>query len=320
MFNSEQKERYIEWARNNIYEEPSIELLIRIFESTAFEEEMVFSKDVSEFNDEEVYDLLVNFNSKSRARLQSTCIYLSKYYEWCKHIEHIPLPLDNPFDKRIIDKFIDQVIPKTDLNDKYFTKEVFEDYKNCVPDITNKYIMECFYRGIRGEEFKDIIFSRMNDFDIENKTIKLCSGRIVSVDNYFIKLAKLADSSTHYFKDGIPIELSNPKIYEYSESEYILKSCGANRKSDFVSKAVINERLRTIKKQTENEFMSATTLYKNGMINYIKEKYNFKGKDFKLAVMDTSNDIETQEYIQQFGSNMNIRMFRMEIKDYLHLL
>lgn len=319
MYNSAQKERYIEWARKNRYEEESIKLLIKIFEATAFEEEKVFDKDVSEFIDEEVYDLLLSFNSKSRARLQSDCVYLSGYYSWCKNIEHMPISFEDPFDKRIVNTIIDKILPKHELNDKYFNKETFEEYKNCIPDVTNKFIFECFFRGIKGKDFKEIIFMKLRNIDENNLTVKLFGGRQINIDSQFIKLAKEANLSEYYYKDGFPIE-NKFNTYKYAESEYILKACGQNRRTDYITKSVIESRFRIMKQQTGNEFISSSVLYTNGMINYIKEKYAEKNIELKSAILDTGNDPKTQSYIKEFGASKNVRMLRMEIKDYLHLL
>lgn len=317
MYNEEQKQRYINWAKDNYYEQPSIDLLKRIFTSTEYEE-TVFNKDVSEFNSDEVYDLLSTSNSKSRRKLQSDCIYLNNYYMWCKE-ENLVISFDNPFDKRFVEAFIDKIIPKEQLNDKYFSRERFEEYKNSVIDSTNKFLMECFFNGISGEDYSDISNLKMSDLDFDKKEVQLKSGRIIKVDREFINLMIQANDETQYFKDGVEKE-SKSNIYDYVESIYVFKPCGTNYKTPYASRSVIISKLKTIKQQTGNNFISAPCLYKNGMINYIKNRYAEREIDFKMALMDTSNDRESQSYIEEYGATINIRMLRMEIKDYLDQL
>jgi hypothetical protein len=84
--------------------------------------------------------------------------------------------------------------------------------------------------------------------------------------------------------------------------------------------------MNTIKEQMENEFISLSTLYKNGLINYIKEQFAKRDISLKDAIFHektgrlyTYNE-ELQQYIYDFGSKMEAKMLRMEIKDYIDLL
>lgn len=133
-----------------------------------------------------------------------------------------------------------------------------------------------------------------------------------------------ANDQIQYFADGIDKE-SKTKAYDYANSDYIIKSCGKNVLEQ-VSQHYITARMSVIKEQMGNEFISITTLYKNGMINYIKEQFAKKNIDLKTAFLHPidgkryTHDKETQQYINEYGSKMTVRFLRMEIKDYLDLL
>jgi hypothetical protein len=327
MYNADQKNRYLENRRMSKYEEPTIELLIKIFNSTE-SEEVQFGKDLSEFNQIEVVDLFKSFNSKSPRRLQSTSIFLYDYTSWC-YEEGLIDNIANPYDKNIIDVIIKDIIPKDLLSEKYFNKDTMvNNYINSIIDVSNKFIAYALYCGIKGNNYEELINLRKFDLDHDNHVVKLITGRTVKVDSLFINLMINANDMTHYFADGIEKE-SRQRKYEYQRSEYVIKSCGGkkNLTGDAVSPEYLNKRLATIKEQSGNKYMSASLLYKNGLINHIKERYKKDfGIDLKTALFDEINgklytyDKTTQKYIEEFGSKMTVRMLRMEIRDYIDIL
>jgi len=320
MFNPEQKQAFLDYCMN-YKEESTVKLIERIFNSTEILEEQL-EKDVSEFTQMDVLELLKNYDSRSPRRLMTTCKILSDYYIWVSQVEKISEGLINPFDKIITDKMIEDIIPKDALNKKFFTKEyLIEEIKDKIPDVTNQFIVYSLFHGIKVEE---LIKLKIKDLDFENNIVKLITGREIVVDTLFKHLMIEANSQTQYFEDGIEVE-DIKRRYTYGDSVYIIKKCGV-KECDAVRPLYINFRMNTIREQLENKFISLSTLYKNGVINYIKEQFAKKGVDLKTAILHPINgksytyDKETQKYINDFGSKMKVKILRMEIKDYLDLL
>jgi integrase len=199
----------------------TIGLIERIFNSTEVAETQ-HGKDVCDFNPIEVVDFLKGLDSKSRRRLQSTCIRLSKYYEWCKNVEHLTNNIVNPFDSRGIDIVIDGILPKEDLNKKYFTKIQYLEMLNEIADPSNKFIAHAFYSGLSLEE---LVSLKIVDLDFENYIVHLLNGRDLKVDTMFKHLMIEANDQTQYFADGIEVE-DVRKRYTYGQSDYIIKKCG----------------------------------------------------------------------------------------------
>jgi hypothetical protein len=303
-----------------MYEPMTVELIEKIFASTE-EAETQFEKDVCDFNPVDAVEFLRGLGSKSRRRLQSTCIRLSKYYEWCKNVEHLTTNIINPFDSRGIDIVIDGIIPLEDLNQKFFTKQRYLEMLNEVVDVSNKFISYAFYCGLTNEEIANL---KIEDLDFDNNMVHLVSGRDLKVDSLFKNLMIQTNDQTQYFPDGIEKENRN-KMNNYADSEYVVRSCDKNVLEP-VSKGYIAVRVRVIKEQMENNFVSIPTLYINGLINYIKEQYAKRDINLKSVFLDKvdsriyKHDEETQKYINEFGSQKTVRFLRMEIKDYLDLL
>lgn len=320
MHKPEQKQAFLDYYIN-LNEESTVKLVGRIFSSTELLE-VQLEKDISEFTQVDVLELLKNYNSRSPRRLMSTCKYLSDYYVWCSQVEQLTNSLINPFDKTITDNMIANLIPKESLNQKFFTKEyLIKELKENVPDVSNQFIAYARFCGLSVE---DIINLKIGDLDFENNKVKLITGREIVVDTLFKHLMIEANDQVQYFADGIETEYRNKRDI-YGISDYVIKKCGV-KECDAVRPLYINFRMNKIKEQMENEFISLSTLYKNGLVNYIKEQFAKKNVSLRDAFLHeltgrlyTYND-DLKQYILDFGSPMEAKILRMEIKDYIDLL
>lgn len=316
LYNSDQKERYL---ANCKYENTTRNLIKFIYTASAIEE-FKYDKDVCEFNQIEVTDLLKSFNSKSPHRLKSNCVYLNDYYLWCYN-EGLVDSIINPFDKIVTDIIIENIIPSSTLAEKYLSKEEIINCKNEIIDVTNQFIFYALYLGIKGEEYEEIRNLKISDLDIHEHKVKLITGRIVNVDDLFINLMINANDELNYFPEGIEKE-SRANKYTYGSSEYVIKLCGV-KYCDQVSYQYLSQRIRVAIKQINKKYISASTIYKNGLINFIKEKYEEQNIPLKAALFNEINnklyvhDKETEQYIKEFGSGMTVRMLRMELREYI---
>jgi hypothetical protein len=173
---------------------------------------------------------------------------------------------------------------------------------------------------------------KIEDLDEENKTVKLISGRIVSVDDYFIDHMKKASKAETYIKLNEGNIRRNSKQIIYVQNGYIIRgTAGKGELYDNkpINPSLINIRMNRIRENVGNQYITTSNLYKNGLISYIKKKYNENGINLKTALLkiDYTNtnerfnkylyDEQTQEYINEFGSKMTARLLRMQIKDFI---
>jgi len=323
MYNEEQKKRYLRYC-TDIHELGTINLIEKVFNSTEMAETQ-FDKDVSLFNQLEVADYIKGLNSKSRGTLSSNCSQLNKYYNWCKNEEHLVSSIINPFDNRGIKNIIDGILPKEDLNLKFFRKEQFLKMLDEVIDVSNQFIAYAFYCGLSKDE---LINLKIGDLYFENKQLKLITGRIIDVDDLFIFLIQKTNDNKQYLPYGIDNESRNKSNY-YHKTDYVIKACRS--KADQISQQYVTTRMKIIKEQMGNEFISIPSLQLNGLINYIKEKFAEQKIDLKTALLSEKvrnkedlslyvHDKKTQQYMKEFGSKKPVKYLRMEIEDYLDLL
>lgn len=316
-FNPERKKWYLDYCKKNVYEETTIKLIERIFTSTAISEN-VFKKDVSEFNQENVVDLLKSYDSKSPQRLRVLAYYLREYYQWCYN-QNIVTNIINPFDERTTQIIIEQIIPPEVYADKYFGKEQLKDWvENRILDDINKFIVLAYFYGLDYDELTNL---KIGDLDEQTKTVKLITGRIAYVDDFFIKYMKKANLTTEYKVESVAARITNYKAYIYNNGNYVVRTTGGEVDDNPVKVTFLNTRLNIARDQIGNEFVTKANLYKNGLIWYIKEKYEAQEITLKTAIFHQINkklytyDTQTQEYINEFGSKMTVRMLRMYLKD-----
>lgn len=318
------KEWYLEECRNIYYDESTTELIQRIFVSTELEEK-AFGKDICEFTDAEVVDLFKSFNSKSRARLRVNAWYLSKYHDWC-YEKGLTQKIDDAFDDRTIDVIIKEIVPDEVLLDQYFSKENLIELIELDPDYINRFFIMGIYYGIKGDKLSDLVNLKIEDLNEDDKTVTLRSGRKVKVDDYFIDLMKKANAVEEYKQNRVTNH-RKPTQNMYVKNGYIIKSCAVSKElydnKPIVPKFITN-RLQKFKKEFDADFISISSLHKNGLINYIKEKYESQGISLKTALMYNNGtfiyDKETQSYIDEFGSKNTARLLRRELKDIIDKL
>jgi hypothetical protein len=321
MFNEKQKIRYIN--QSNLPEN-SIVVLKKIFNGVA-KIEAQNDLDLSNFNRPQVVDLLKSYNSRARSYLKLVCKYFSDYYSWCLSEKLVDITnVTNWYHTSLSNSIIDEVIPLELIRDKFYTEDDVLGYLENIPDPVNKFVVYGLFRGIRGENYCDLSHLRMENLHEKRKAVELEDGRMHPVDDLFMELMKNADKATIYAPDGIVATNGlNRSRNEYDKSVYVFKGCRTGYENRPVENQFFTVRMCLIKKQTKNPLISATTLYNNGLINFIKEHYEPKGiplKDVLFKNKDNNRkfymyDEETQAVINEFGSYMTVRMLRLQMRE-----
>jgi hypothetical protein len=319
------KERYLNNCR---FEEPTREVIDMWFRQAA-KIEAQEQCDLANFIRPQVYNLLKGLNLRSKHTLKVICVYFSDYYSWCISEGLIDSGnIVNQYDLKMVANIIDELVPVELVVDKYFKEETVLQYKEMIPDKVNQFILYALFSGVYGLEYDDLTHLRIDDINETRKAVHLNSGKIISVDDIFIELAKEANKQTKYYPEGVveyAKRATDRKRYDYDPSYYIIKSCKGGTENLPVDSSVIMTRLRLMQKQTGNKFLNGVNLYRNGMINYITKKFAEQNVTFRQALLEKKGKREyqygeeMQKYINEFGSNMTVRMLRLQIADYIEL-
>lgn len=290
--------------------------------------EVQFEKDICDFTMDEVIKLLKSFDSRSRNTIILIMSYFNDYFKWCLKEGFVQNNnIINFYEKKIMEPFLKEIVPLEFLENKYITKDELLSYLNETDDYSLKFMIYAIFNSILGDEYEELINLKESDLEEESKTINLITGRKVRIDELFIELMKKASLETYYHPDGIIESNSREKKY-YKESFYILKGYG-NRgrlENEPIPVQVIQRRMRDYQKIVSNRWLNATNLYRSGLIYYIKNIFEERNISFKDAIYTKINrqeyryEEEIQKNINEFGSNMTTRMFRLHIKDIIELI
>lgn len=328
-----QKQRYLD-SPNFRYDENAKVVIKYMFDGAAEVEEQE-GMDLSLFNKPQVIRLLKSYNSRSKGYLRTVCNTFSDYYSWCLYEGYVDnTNVTNFYDYTIAKPIIDEVIPLQLIIDKYFIRKDIVRWENSIYDPVVKFILYAPFCGVYGNDAEDLIYLKIEDIDKVNKKTKLQSGKMIVVDDLFIELAENANKATEFYPDGFnrTDNSKKPNQYVYDTSCYILKSCGQMTTDDPVSKGIVMNRFRLIQQLLENKFITGSNLYKNGLINYVKEKFETHDISLKdgifLEVEKGERQFagntylysnELQQYINEYGSNMSDRALRQQMKEIIGL-
>lgn len=320
MYNEIQKKEYLDFCDStNRYGETTISGIKSIFNNSALVEER-WEKDLCYFNRPQIIDLLKSYNSLAPDRLKQNCVYLADYYNWCLNVNHYVSDLTNYYHYSLSDEIIDGVIDKEDLLGKYFNKEEMKKYTSKIYDPTNQYIAYALYNGIKGDNFEELIHVKPEDLDRDKKELTLITERKIIVDDYFIELMDKADAAEKYDEEGA-IKDNPQDYYSFIPNGYVLKQMkrgGANP----LTIPSIQRRLRVIKEQSGNKFLTAAGIWKNGLINHIIERHREFQPDItfqeimfhEINAKLYTHDKKTKEYIKEYGAKIEVKMLRNDLK------
>jgi hypothetical protein len=315
-YNNERKLRYLEKCRFSELTIPVIEQWL----SKAAVVEANLGKDLAEFNRNEIVNLYKSFNSRSKQTLKTVTYFFSDYYSWCLGEGYISnKSVINHYDPNMAKSIIDEVVPLELVENKYYRNLEIYDYLDLIYDKANKFALYAVFRGCLGTQGEDILNLKMSDIDEFKKTAKLYSGKTIPIDDLFIKLAKEANSQTQYIPQEGASNFFNR--LDYSESIFILKSCGNNPSDVPLSYIALQQRFGVIRKQVKNRFINPTTTYNNGLVNYVKERFEEIGVSLRDGLFVKANSQsykykdELEEFIKDYGSNTTGRMLRMKLTE-----
>lgn len=327
MFNIEEsrklKERFIESDYCN-YDEQVKFTVARMFKR-AETIEIDENYDLSMFNSTQVYRLLKYFNSTSKSYLTLVCFYFNRYFLFCLQEGFIDgKNVKNYYANNFSKSIIDDVIPIEVIQDKYIPSETIHDYMNMFDDYVIKLLLYSPYIGIWGNSYEEILGLKLSDLNENEKTITLVSGRLAKVDDTFIQIIKKAEKETWYHPEGIEEARNYKDSRLYLESKYVIKSASKKAVGAGASHTIIMSKYRDIQRIIGNKMINCGNLYLNGLINFIKQKHETNGVTLKQVFTEKSGheyayEKETQQYIEEFGSKIAMRMLRYRLKDFIDL-
>ncbi len=255
-----------------------------------FEEK--FEKDLYEFNIEEIKEFLIRKNYRRRNTLSNVIYTISKYIDFNIQKNNIKLnviEINGP--NETIEETLSQM--KIVVLDNQELKKLLSKTVN----YQDKFVINALFEGVEGEMLEEIIASRIEDFDEENKTLKLYSideegerhyKREIKISDEFINIAKEANKETIFtsITGDKRREVFGDNIIKYSNNENRIKQ----------KYWTIIQRISKVLKMNEYNMTLKDIMY-SGMVSRIKDM-GIKESQLKYFI---NHDPRGEEILKQYN-------------------
>ena len=194
MYQSEMKEGFIrDYIRSRVVARTSLYSLFR--KTEPFEEEI--KKDCSQFNQDEVLSMYVNFKAKSIYVLLNYNSILKAYCAWRRyyHKEKVTESYEN-----ITIELLKPCIPED--SNKFLSREEIIEIEDQLYNWTDKAILECLWEGISGPSMTDLVSINRHIIDPKKKMLYFSDGRIIKLSSRLYEFLIKAFNEVEYMCYG----------------------------------------------------------------------------------------------------------------------
>ena len=250
---------------------------------TDLEEEQ--DKDLYEMNKEKQEEILANFPTSSAATLRNYISVFKKYNEWAINKGLNPTGI-NPLGNVKANDFLENILYRA-LKKKYVTreklKEMAEEALKSGLDVQDVATTILPFFGVLGANHYEMKNLKVEDLRDGYVVVNQEDGesRKVEIEEWAMEYLRDAADATEREVCGLD------RTVKYKPSEYVLKTT----KTDQITLTSLTERIKKVSGSIGlGRTINATSLYKSGMYQLIKDKLQEEGReqatenDFKFAV------------------------------------
>ena len=301
LYNEEQKMNFIKDYQGN-----SKDTYVRNIFGKIESEESFKEKDICEFNEKEILEVLKSFNTSSVNSLRVKCSILRSYAAWCERKGLIKNNM-NCFNN-VYGEDIDKCVNKEMKKSKLMSYERLLSLCNDLPNPVDQFILLGIFEGMKGKRLIELTSLRLKDlhedyFDLPTRKIKVTT-----------KLYAVA------------MEAATTDIYVTLRGRYQEKNL---LQCDYVFKpkatacveisleednyARIRKRMSNIKEVLDEPELTVASLYYSGMIHYMNKIAEEKGID----LLDVINVPEYEQIKDKYQITLPNYAIKANIKGYL---
>lgn len=270
MYNEEQKQRFLNEIDIKKYPDNYWPLTFDRYEPI----ESSKGKDLYNFTKSDIFEAHKYQNYKSFETLLVHHINLKNYVYWAMRHNLVDDGMNHFAD--FTHQEIYQCVNQLQIKMSILTREVVEKSVGNIKNPRDRFMVMCVYEGIRGKKFSDMLSLHIEDFDVENKTVKLPNGIVRSVSPVLIDLAFKANEQSVYIGNpnlhdlyGKVIVKSTETPTEFKTPEQLYTNC-------------IRAFRRAFDEMGFDGVISTNSLYTSGMI----DKINQMADEHKVTARD----------------------------------
>lgn len=272
-FNLFNRDLKMEFA-TSLYEETTIPVLLFTFQKTAEIEEML-NKDIYEFNREEIDELFLNFNSKTKQSVASKISMVKAYLDFCIDKGLVP-PMYNIISAFTGEEYYEKYINQTAVETQFINREELDDMINFCANAQDAVIIKLRYEGLSLDEISNLRMSDCKDNPITLRDDKNNITRRLNVGRSTLNLIEEAYSQQYYLKaNGEPnVKSVSSPTSVIKEGFYVVRPIIKSRFKK-ATKQMLTQRMKRIFYLYDRPYLNSTNVWISGQIemgkNILKE-------------------------------------------------
>lgn len=272
MYNEERKGKFLDFLINNKAELRRANRIFAASEPYEKDEQI----DLCDFDKESILHLFADMGIAQYATIESMSYLIRKYQKWCIKRGHTKGKEPIKFTVAELKGCLIEL-------DEIISYEELQRNENLLLNICDQLILESIYLGIKGNNFCEIVKMSVEDIDLVNKTIKLCTGKKAKVNDRFITLCRVSSSCYDYY-------MINGQKQSLVGNLPIKLNAQAKTESMIANGRMISDRINRFKKTPGYKAnLSVTMLYDSGFVNTCKAAMQ------KMEITDFAAFLKTEK-------------------------
>jgi len=283
MYNSYNKETSKETKKMFIdkfyYDVDTQKTIVNTFDKIAEVEES-FKKDLYDFNEDQVKDMLRYMNCPTVNALGRNFHYAKQYVKWVTKKGYCS---PNTAFMNIFRKDLQLYINKDAASNQHI-KNRDELYELCdkLANPVDRALLVSFYEGLNGEEMKEVRYLEKQDVKFISNFIEVRYSNnpriIANIDQRTMDILKEAIEEDIYYNNNGESEAKAP-TRKLMDSPYVIRPIKMhNTVGDAISDHGIYVKFDKIKKWTEKYYINSTNIFYSGMFEKLEKIESEKGE------------------------------------------
>ena len=307
MYNTEIKKRYIV-EKESTTNVPGGYLSKLFIKTSTYE--IRLQKDISCFTVHEIIDFYKTLNIASPSSLVVINSHLNLYTDWCLK-QNIVQDYQNHF-YEINHDMLQACINTVALDRSVLSREELYKLLDELLNPSDAFIMLALFEGIRGETFCELVNLKMSDFN--GNTVKLCTGRELTISDKLVELAEKSNKTTDYYA----VKGASSKMFSFLDENLIVKNmynCMSGTDTFNKGQRIYRRLLRNFEYLGISKWMKASSLENSGIIDYI----NTRCKELKITAKEFLYSDYVKEVDYKYDTNLkaNKALFYRKYEKYL---
>ena len=244
------------------YSASILNIYMNIFKKTK-KYETYLKKDVYDFTELEMLNLLKSFKSKSLNSINNRYSLLRTYIEIAKSYDKGNVTA--PSSLFIHRDQLKETVNEYAVQERYYTRTELEEKLNILKNPNDKIVFMLIYEGVFGNRFEDLLNLKESDIDLKNNIIHNLNGVDIRVSDYTIKIIRECSEQ----EVGFSLNSDNTgRTYKIdTSSPYVIKGKKTLASNGLPLKyAGLGRKLDVVKKSIDMTLVTAKTLLRSGMM------------------------------------------------------